>query len=367
MKKFLVSLALLVATSAMSVFAQSNLVATLNHNDAISVYYGSDALESAYSAAVNGDVITLSSGGFSAPSKIAKIITIRGAGMEPDSVNKVAPTMLTGDFHVYSPDATSSTWHLTIEGIHHDGKIYYGNRVSTFEYFDLENAQFIKCRLNKFVYTNTSNIIDVEIEGVKFIQCKIKDITALGNATFLNCYVGAPGNAYTATHSSSSSTYKMSYECFNCVVYGSLSSGHVNNSLFVNSVLIGGNPLDKTNMAYNCIGVYTAYSDTVNHVFSNLPDNLSNVCYRKVGEVFDTKTFDANGTDNYSDADTYQLLESIRSKHLGTDGTEIGMYGGSLPYTPLSALPRIKKFNVAPQSDGEGTLKVEIEVSAAGK
>lgn len=361
MKKLFTFFAML--TCMVVTYAQSPLVATLNHNDTISVYYGIDALSSAYSAAVNGDVITLSSGGFSAPSKIAKIITIRGAGMETDSVNKVAPTILTGDFHVYSPQATSSTWHLTIEGIHHDGKIYYGYRGGTYDYFDLTNAQFIKCRLNEFVCSSTvTNYISVDIEGVKFIQCKIKNITALGNATFLNCYVGAPGCAYTG-----STTYKMSYECFNCVVYGSLHPSHVNNSLFVNSVLIGGNPLDKTNMAYNCIGVYTANSDTVNHVFSNLPDNLSNVCYRKVGEVFDTKTFDANGTDNYSDADTYQLLESIRTKHLGTDGTEIGMYGGALPYTPLSALPRIKKFNVAPQSDGEGKLKVEIEVSAAGK
>lgn len=360
MKKLFTFFAML--TCMVVTYAQSPLVATLNHNDTISVYYGIDALKSAYSAAVNGDVITLSSGGFSAPSEIAKIITIRGAGMEPDSVNKVAPTMLTGDFHVYSPNATSSTWHLTIEGIHHDGTIRYGY-YSGGRYYSLENAQFIKCRLNRFVCTDRTNANNVEIEGVKFIQCKIKDITALGNATFLNCYVGAPGCAWAYT----GSTYKMSYECFNCVVYGSLEPLHVNNSLFVNSVLIGGNPLDKTNMAYNCIGVYTAKSDTVNHVFSNLPDNLSNVCYRKVGEVFDTKTFDANGTDNYSDADTYQLLESIRTKHLGTDGTEIGMYGGALPYTPLSALPRIKKFNVAPQSDGEGKLKVEIEVSAAGK
>ena len=365
MKKLFTLFAML--TCMVVTYAQSPLVATLNHNDTISVYYGIDALESAYSAAVNGDVITLSSGGFNAPATINKNITLRGAGMEQDSINKVAPTILIGNFRVYSKDGASSTNHLTVEGIWHDGTISYGN-YSNSVYTNLRHAQFIKCRLNEFKYNNsTSSAYNLSVLDTKFIQCKIKDITALGNATFLNCYVGAPGNAYTATHSLSSSTYKMNYECINCVVYGSLDPGHVNYSTFINSVLIGSKPLDETNMAYNCIGIYTEKSDTVKHVFSDLPYNLSNVCYRKVGEVFDTKTFDANGTGNYSDADTYQLLESIRTKHLGTDGTEVGMYGGALPFNPQNTLPKIKKFSVAPQSDGEGKLKVEIEVSAAGK
>ena len=369
MKKIFVSLALLVATSVTSVFAQSPLVATLNHNDTILIYYGAEALTSAYSASEDGDVITLSSGGFSAPSTISKNITIRGAGMEMDTVNKVAPTILTGDFRIYSPNTgTSPTNYLTIEGVLHDGEIYYGYFYSP-NYYDLKYTQFIKCRLNNFCFKSTgASAQKTEIKEVKFIQCKIRNITALGSATFLNCYVGAPGNAYSAGNVSSSvPQYKMSYECINCVVYGSLSPAHVHTSTFINSVLIGSKSLDETNAAYNCVGVYTTNSDTVNHTFSNLLEGLSNVCYRSVGEVFDTKTFDANGTANYSDADTYRLLESIRTKHLGTDGTEVGMYGGSNPFTPNNTLPKIKKFSVAPQSDGEGKLKVEIEVSAAGK
>ena len=355
MKKLFTLFAML--TCMVVTYAQSPLVATLNHNDTISAYYGIDALKSAYSASVNGDVITLSSGGFNAPALINKNITLRGAGMEQDSINKVAPTILIGDFIVYSKDGASSTNHLTVEGIWHDGIISYG--LSSGSY--LEHAQFIKCRLNNFTST-AKNDYNMKVLDTKFIQCKIKDITALGNATFLNCYVGAPGRAYT-----NGISYTMNYECINCVVYGSLDPSCVNYSTFINSVLIGSRPLDETNMVYNCIGIYTEKSDTVKHVFSDLPYNLSNVCYRKVGEVFDTKTFDANGTDNYSDTDTYQLLDSIRTKHIGTDGTEIGMYGGALSFNPQNTMPKIKKFSVAPQSDGEGKLKVEIEVSAAGK
>ena len=360
MKKFFVSFALLVAASVTSVFAQSPLVATLNHNDTISVYYGIDALQSAYSASVNGDVITLSSGGFNAPSIISNNITLRGAGMEQDTVNKVAPTILIGDFRVYS-GKTSTDNHLTIEGIWHDGTIAYGYKFSDGVSYPLSKAQFIKCRFNKFRYVsvNSSYEYSFRINDAKFVQCKIKEIKALGNATFLNCYVGNPGKAYFYE------LYKMNYECINCVVYGSLHSDNVNYSTFINSVLISSNQLDATNTVYNCVGVYTAKSEQ--DLFSFLPYDLSNVCYREVSEVFDTKTFHANGSTNYSDADTYQLLDSIRTKYLGTDGREVGMYGGALPFNPQSTLPKIKKFSVAPQTDSEGKLKVEIEVSAAGK
>ncbi|MBQ8737835.1 MAG: hypothetical protein IJY78_08485 [Bacteroidaceae bacterium] len=351
MKKFFFSLVMLMLTSTIGVFAQSTLVATLNHNDTISVFYGIDALVSAYSASKSGDVITLSSGGFNAPSTINKRVTIRGAGMERDTVNNVAPTILIGSFNIYSYEGTSTNSHLTMEGIWHDGTIFYG--YSSSPYYGLEQAQFVKCRFNVFK-SNTSTLF--YLNNVKFIQCKIKGITALGNATFVNCYVRAPGKTNTS--------YKMYYECINCVVYGSLVDTHVNYSTFVNSVLLGNNPLDETNMVYNCVGVYTNSSDTINDLFTNIPVQLNNVCFRKKSAVFDMSTFKANHTDNYSDTDTYQLLDSIRTKYLGNDGKEVGMYGGSLPFNSQTTLPKIKKFTVASKSTADGKLNVEIEVSA---
>lgn len=357
MKKLFFSFLLLIATSAMNVFAQSTLVATLNHNDTISVFYGIDALRSAYNKCKRGDVITLSSGGFNAPDRISQAITIRGAGMERDTVNNVAPTILIGNFSIDSYDGGSANSHLTMEGIWHDGKISYGY-YQTY-YCDLNHAQFVKCRFNEFkVNANASNPYYLELYNVKFIQCKIKNITAHGNATFVNCYVGAPGKINT------SDSYKMYYECINCVVYGSLADAHVNYSTFVNSVLLGSNPIDETNMVYNCVGVYTNSSDTINDLFTNIPVQLNNVCFRNVKEVFDVSTFDANGNSNYSDTDTYQLLDSIRTKYLGNDGKEVGMYGGSLPFNSQTTLPKIKKFNVASKSTADGKLNVEIEVSA---
>ena len=67
-----------------NIYAQKQ-VATLNHNGEISVYYGENSLRTAHSAAVAGDVITLSPGTFNA-CVITKPITLRGAGCEDDNV-----------------------------------------------------------------------------------------------------------------------------------------------------------------------------------------------------------------------------------------------------------------------------------------
>ena len=78
-KTLLLALAMFFATVS---FAQQQL-ATLNHNDSITVYYGASALQQAHNAAVAGDIITLSPGSFTSVT-ITKPVSIRGAGMFPD-------------------------------------------------------------------------------------------------------------------------------------------------------------------------------------------------------------------------------------------------------------------------------------------
>ena len=75
-----------------------NQVATLRHEGTITgTYYGENALTSAYNAANNGDIITLSSGAFSCPD-ISKSVTIHGAGCVFDSVTNVRKTEIPSTF-----------------------------------------------------------------------------------------------------------------------------------------------------------------------------------------------------------------------------------------------------------------------------
>ena len=139
-------------------FAQQQL-ATLNHNDSITVYYGASALQQAHAAAVNGDIITLSPGAFSAVN-ITKAVTIRGAGMFPDTASGIGNTVLLNNFTITINN--DSLHHLIMEGIYCSGAYMY--------YSTVYNPQFIKCYFRTISDRNNSTMVDAT-----FINCIIEN------------------------------------------------------------------------------------------------------------------------------------------------------------------------------------------------
>ena len=60
----------------------------------------------------------------------------------------------------------------------------------------------------------------------------------------------------------------------------------------------------------------------------------------------------------------YHLKEDAQGKNAGTDGTDIGIYGGTgFSDKALPPGPRIISKKVAEQTDADGNLQVEIQVS----
>ena len=175
MKKILLSfVAFVFATVCL---AQGSLLATLSHDGEISAYYGASALKAALTAAVDGDVITLSSGQFTAVN-ITKAVTLRGAGMSVrnDSTNTQESTIIQGDFQISL--AESLQGRIIMEGMYINGNVTY---VGT-----LKNAQFLKCRFNGLGYSSGT------ITNTSFIHCRFADycqIAANSDASFINCVV----------------------------------------------------------------------------------------------------------------------------------------------------------------------------------
>ncbi len=332
-KKFLGILVSMFLLFSAQGFCQSSLVATLSRGDTlVSVHYGIDALEEAYNKAKEGDLITLSSGGFKAVD-ISKRITILGAGMEVDTLNNCLPTILIGNFRISTIQQNGKILH--IEGIYHKESIWvYGNDV---------HASFLKCRLTKITNVNYDFFTDAQ-----FINCKILDYNFVGSASFYNCYVRNITNP-------SGIPQELSF--YNSVIVDDVSGFY--NCIFNNSIIISGSKFSATNYVENCIGVYTNQQDQGGDIFSSIPDIYFNKCFHSIGEVFDTNTYDGG---DYSDGDTYQLQDSIRTKYLSHDETEIGLYGGYYPYNPITNAPKIKKFKVARTSNANGQLEVEINV-----
>lgn len=340
--KRLISLVAVLACMAVG-YAQSALVATLNHGEAVSVFYGASALAEAYDAATHGDVITLSNGTFNSVN-IAKNITVRGAGMD-----EAGPcTRIDGNFNLYGvPDSVDATGHLTLEGLYHAGTIYYATKDSTYT-SPIKNTHFVKCRLEYITRFNGG-----VLQNALFLQCRIKERLYLASN---DCYVHCI-NSVIYSPEVYSNAKDTQFEFTNCLVIGY--PGDWDHSLFTNCILkiTSSSPVPSSCMVSNCLGI--GYKTSTFDIFQNLyPANkYGTIKEADIATIF--KTF--KGT--YSDTETFELTDEAKAQYLGTDGTEVGIYGGSLPFTTESSLPKIKKFNVASKSTEDGKLKVEIEVS----
>lgn len=332
---------------SMIVFAQGSLLATLSHEGNISAFYGASALKSAVAAAESGDVITLSSGQFSA-TNITKPITLRGAGMSvsTDSLNAHEATIIQGSFTINIADSLEGR--LAMEGLYFNNGITYSGV--------LNNAQFLKCRfLNFKAGTNALS------RNTSFIHCRIYDgYTQEGasNAFFINCAVGCPKNTSASA----------SIEFSNCFIKFDYSSGcgytpaNVINAYYKNCIIQSAgcsSRIPESCTAYFCVGV--GYSG----MFDNLSSkNNTNKYVSSIGDVF--KYYKVTGNNTFiADFYNFELTEAAAAKYIGTGGTQVGIYGGNLVYDEDPTIPQITKCNVAAKSTADGKLSVDIEVKAA--
>ena len=330
---------MLLSTSAASVFAQSSMLATLSHDGEITTYYGATALRDAYNASVHGDIITLSSGSFTSVN-INKALTIRGAGMQVDTVAKTFPTVISGDFSIGIPDTI--TQRLTMEGLYSNHEIEVKGT--------LKNASFLKCRFDEFRYYSYSSCA---MKNLTFIHCRITGELRLSpesSASCVNCYINEP-----YSYSSTSSNFEFS----NCIIVDDYLYGAINSSSFFNCIIRStysnyDDYLNSSNTAYYCVG-----KSATSNLFTYMPNITNTNLTGELNTLF--KTY----TGAYNDNVTFELTDEAKTKYLGADETEVGIYGGNLPFDPTPTNPQITKCNVASKSTADGKLSVDIEVSAA--
>lgn len=337
MKKTLLRLMMLFVAAVLTnnVFAQGSLLATLNHEGTVSTFYGAQAWKNAHDAAANGDVITLSSGTFVAVD-ITKAITVRGAGMGIDSTAVSEPTVITGDFTINIAEPGSNR--LTLEGIYSNHTITYTNVV---------NPLFLKCRLRNVTYYNGSSSV---LKDASFIHCRIAEVLDLVQ----NCSASCVNSVIQAPYSYNGIT--SNFEFINCCLIGDM--GHAYSSSFKNCIISDNNNNDYISSsctAYNCVCL------TANNYFRYIT-NATNKSLTEYATLF--KTY-PGGSLALLDSETFELTDAAKTQYLGTDGTEVGIYGGNLPFDPTPSNPQITKCNVAAKSTADGKLSVDIEVNAA--
>lgn len=341
MKKLILSL-IAVAVGTLSSFAQSDLVATLSHGSSLSTFIGVDALSEAYTAAVEGDVITLSSGTFNAVT-MEKSLTIRGTGMHGLS-NGIEPTMIVGDLSLKIPDDNHET--PVFEGI---------------------------CFKN-YVHINSTNVAPINIFKCKFL----KKFTCFGiNANFVHCIIEngiscTNGNVTTRMNfvnsvieSPSSEGELSTMNINNCVIINTLE--HICNSSLRNCILVtrtgfGDHYLPNSSTANNCVAIEVNEGRKTTFSEVSGSNNSYAVNMESLFKTFGNYYYQGHcWIAGITNLETFELTETAAATYLGDDGTQVGIYGGTNPFNPTPSNPQVKKFTVNSTTVGD-QLKVKINV-----
>ena len=336
---------LLVVAGMKNALAQ-NLVATLQHGDSISMFYGSNAFAQAHSAAQTGDIITLSSGSF-ASCTITKAITLRGAGCCMDTVTGINPTIFSSSINLNVPDEVHP---LTIEGI------WFKNCI----YNLLYNPRFIKCNFTNFDHSDNSS----QMQNAQFVDCMVylnyyslansyNNIVYATNTQFINCYVNTDAYTYVSGTNVSflysivqfrSSSASPEFMATNSIFYVNQYGPH---ALYGSAALLN-----------NCVSI------KLNYFFDN--QSNTNLAVYSFGDVFET--YNGGSIDfNNSIFERFVLKSDFAASFLGNDGTEVGIHGGQAPYSARPNYMVLKQCNVATQSTIDNKLSVEIQVVSEGE
>ena len=328
MKKILLSaVALLIASTS---FAQDGNVASLTSSETneTTMFYGSSALKSAVTAAMSGDIINLSAGTFFSTT-IDKAITLRGAGIDSDE-----PTYIQGEFTISIPADDPSRF--TMEGIICKNAIKMPS--------SSPNPQFVKCELNGFTTDSKSTST---YKNLLVVNCRVIDHFHVGNtcsASLINSYIDGA-----QTYDGTSTLFGL-----NCVLWKDRVD-LLENTMWKNCIFFSGKNynyiLPVSCKATNCIAV-NYQKDIFTQVSSREGCPETKYTY---GQVFT----DFTGT--YSNDVTFTLTDEAKA-FLGTDGKEIGLYGGLQPFDTTVSYPLISTMTVDEQTNDNGQLNVKIEV-----
>lgn len=207
----------------------------------------------------------------------------------------------------------------------------------------MQNPLFTNCYFNSLNFYNVfngtvSNSFISQLYGnsgstiwnVNFVNTVISNYGNVSNMNFVNCLVGycqgSNGCVFT-----------------NCIMH----RHNYNNTLDYtatanNCVFIG----DRNDYFNNCVGSNNTIVSSADSIFVN------NV-------IRDSWYF------NVADTVSFELTPAAQTQYLGTDGSQVGIYGGMNPYTGLFSYPVINRMQVANKSTDDGQLNVEVEVTPA--
>lgn len=342
MKKiFFTSLLALIACFSVQAQVTELRMATLIQGSKTSVYYGENAFVNAYNAADDTlGVIILSSGKFSSPT-IQKSISVYGAGMEDNKATQTNRTTINGfNIQAYKDyDEKGQEYYKFPNGCHFEGMNVDGT-ISIWkddsQKAELYDLYIKKCKVYSidFNYATSHNTLITQSYIVNSISPSNRGGYIQDNFNITNCYLGYLSNSYL--------TSRINID--HCIV-----SSNSGIAYYTNNIIFGNISANST--AYNNIfGTKASMSSPVTS-----DNNWMNIANNGIFEA-------ENEDGTYAAGKTFAL--KYPKKYIGTDGTEVGLNGGTYKWNPTPCLPRITSSEIDTRTTTDGKLKVSIKVEA---
>ena len=346
MKKSLLSLIVLLIVSSYSLKAQ-NLIAVQSSGN--TSFYTS--LDDAIANAINGDNIYVPGGSFTINNPISKEVHIVGAGANPDSTIATGFTLILSNIILVNGSSNSS-----IEGLYlNNYNIYFGTNPQ-----NISGVIISRCNVGSitFICDNTQaryqNIIIKESiinNAINTNQCygnyciynDIQNCVVSNNIIYyiqqlnLNCQI--------KNNIILSSTTLNGCNIFNNIIYYSGANCNINNCTFRNNLILDGAIVN----VYGQSGQTNMFLNNIDNQQSNSNTTFINAHYGQFGYTYD-----------------YHLQSSCPGKNAGTDGTDVGIYGGQYPWKDgsIPVNPHIINSTIGGVTNTNGALPVNIKVSA---
>ena len=333
MKTLKFHLILLLLTGSVCMYADG-LTATLQHGETMTAFYGASGLQSAYNAAADGDVITLSPGQFTSVTTIAKSVRIVGAyGNSNTAANA---TYLSSAF-------TVSADNVTLEGMSFKGAVTLGA---------ITNCTIKRCWISSLkqsgTHTNTlisQCVLQVDEAIATGVNYGIRNSTigyfgATNNASnvanITNCYIVH----FYELNTTVNTNYKQPYAVYknNVIRIHKTTSG--TSSFTLNS---------PSEFYYNYFQQTQSYSSTYTSVVN---PSYAAGCVNKGN---------SNSGQLYLTSFPDKSTESFSQK--GEDGKSVGVTGGE-GWQEYPGIPRITSMKIDAQTDDKGKLNATINVQA---
>ncbi|MDI6832294.1 MAG: hypothetical protein QMD02_00410 [Bacteroidales bacterium] len=319
-------------------FVQAQQKVALHSNGTTTIFGGSNPFTDAYNASANGDTIYLPGGNIPFPTTIDKGIVIIGAGFYPDSTTATNPTVSNAITLLIGENADN----LYMEGFEVNGAINFASSAN------IDNVVLKRLRFKSMSYLGTGNLCENHI---------VRECVITGDVNLSNCKSSMISNCIIDGRILNGIEMGISNNLLlhNSAAFSLYTINNVDNSYFSNNILLKPN---------NSLVGSTELSTFEKNLYGYIPDVGSNTFVNNYeGVNLDSIFVNYNGLlFNYSE--NYQLVNPLL--YTGTDGNEVGIYGGFFPYKTAAVPknPHIQIKNIAPTTNANGDLQIQIQVRA---